>query len=247
MTKYNISAVMIAASAILISGCLPGLEPDKKDAVSALAGDWKGMYRDDGGVFRSLTATINDTGKITALTVYSMDTLTGTLKTTGDKTYSFTLSDGTEGGFMADSSGNHLGFLTEDNAWGILEKGASIQYSADSNFSGDDFVGTWNGYSVELDSYMKVADRYSSRAMIYSDFSFSGSNDYGSFSGNLNYYDHGKGYSYGTFSSSEGSGNVGLLVSPDKSFMATWACDSSSSGSLEIYYITGCSFAIWNK
>ena len=247
MPKYFRSVAMIAASAILMSGCLPGLEDDEDDSLSKLSGEWKGMYRDSGGVFRSLTASINDSGKITALTVYSMETLTGTLESTGDKTYGYVLSDGSEGGFMADSSGKHLGFLTEDYEWGILEKGATLQYSADGNFSSADFVGTWNGYSVELNSYMDVVDRYSSRATIETNLSFSGSNDYGSFSGQLDYYDDGKGYSYGTYSSADGSGNVGLLVSPDKSFMATWACDSGSSSNLAIYYISDCSFAIWNK
>ncbi|MDH5777911.1 MAG: hypothetical protein OEZ33_06855 [Gammaproteobacteria bacterium] len=233
---------------MLISTACVHNEDGGVNPVASLQGDWKGVHRDAGGTFRSLTASIDGSGNITRLQVFNQDVVTGTITSTGDKTFSYQLSDGSQGGFMADASGNHLGFLADDNAYGVMEKGATLQYSQSGNFTATDFNGSWTGYSVELNANMDVIRQYTSSANISSPGVFDGSTPDGTFAGSLEAYSDSKGYAYGVYGTSNGeSGYVTILLSPDKTFLATWGCLSGAAANLVIYDITECAFGMWTK
>lgn len=238
-------AILAHSILFILAGCGGGNE----DSISALQGDWKGVFRDSGGTFRSLKTTIDSSGTITKLQVFNQAALTGSISKTGDKTYSFSLSDGTEGGFLADDSGNHMGFLTDSYEYGVLEKGATMKYSNSNNFGRGHYVGNWSGYSVEINSNLDVVDQYTSSATVPDQsLDLSGNDSSGSFSGNITYQDNSKGYAYGTYINSLGSsGNLMVLLSPDKTFAASWACDYSGSSTLVINNVNYCSFAMWVK
>lgn len=213
-------------------------------AIANLQGTWTGAFIEAGLIY-PLKLTIDSAGNISNVFVNGVASGdTGTTTKTGDNTFGYSLSDGTTGGFLADSAGNHVGILDDANAYGVLQKNAS-GFPA---YIDSDIGGSWSGYSVEVDASLNLTKTYASNATVIGNTgSFTGSDANGSFSGSFYDYAPAHGFWVGTWNSSLSSGNVFAWMSPDKTFAATWACDYSSASVFDIYYVTGCTFSMWNR
>lgn len=219
---------------------------------SDLQGAWYGAFRDEYGSVHTIEVIVNAGGNITGLRIGGINQgYGGTITKDGDYTFGYHLNNsfGTEGGFLLDVSATHMAFIDEDNAYGVMEKGAS----GFPTFSLSDFEGTWSGYSVELDTYLNTVDSYASHVTIGTGTTVaehSGANErYGRFNGYIHSVNSGYGYAFGDWQNLDttGTGLLGVWLSADKTFSASWACDSGGSDGVLITDVELCSFSMWAK
>lgn len=208
--------------------------------VANLQGTWFGAYQ-VGTSFLTIAVDVNANGQITDIRQNGTTLgVTGTLAHVQGNIFSFQLSDGTQGGFMTDSSAMHAGFLDENGSIGALQKGAS----ALPVYASTDVVGSWSGYSLELDNSFNITATGSSTATVNSSFQITGTDMNGPFTGTIQTFSNGFGAYGGIWSNSSASGNLIAWISGDRSFAAAWAC----AGSVQFpVSIPDCSFGIWNK
>lgn len=239
--------IILWSSLFLLTACLPGTE-EKKDnglSVSSLEGVWYGVYADANSYLHTLEISMNSKGDIYSLLIDGVSTHdTGKVKKEGKYNFSYALSDSSVGGFLADSAGQHMGFLAEDYSYGVLQKGATGL----PTFSATDITSAWKGYTVEVDYNLAVVKSYSSDVSISTNGDFSGSQNNSTFSGNLYEFSTTHGYWAGGWSDDEGnSGNAVVWLSADKTFAASWGCLSGYASDYDIYDAEYCSFSMWNR
>ncbi len=217
-----------------------GGSTDTGPSVASLLGTWYGAYQYPTTV-GTFGADVNGSGGITALRRNGVSQgLTGSFAKDHGNIFDFTLSDGTTGGFFADNDALHVAFLDRYGSFGVLQKGAtSLPTYVDTNV-----VGSWSGYTVQLDSGLNITKEGSSSVTVTSGFTFTGSDIYGSFSGSFSLYSSTYGYYAGTWSNSTGSGSMRAWLSVDKTFAAVWACQGTTS---YVASISDCSFSAWRK
>jgi hypothetical protein len=243
-TSCIASNLLIAS---LLLGCTGGgdeatpvVPPATGPTVAELAGTWSGAFRANAATVYhpQFTVTINSNGQITAITGGPVSGLTGTVVKVRDNVFGFTLSDGTEGGFMVDAGVLHAGFLDEDGGFGALQKNAGPLV----NYAASDINGTWSGYTVELDGNFDL-EKYGTSNATVAIPQATGSNFNGTFTVvNMGLLQTGTfGYYYGTWAAASGSGPMRANLTRDKNFAASWACASSPAD------YSNCSFSIWNK
>lgn len=226
-----------------ISGTHTGGDAGGGVSLADLAGTWYGVLEDPSGVLHTISVTLDGSGNLTQHVVDGSSTgLTSTITKESDQIFSFLDSDGTEGGFFVDGGAKHAGFVDEDFYFGVLEKGASSL----PTYANTDIIGSWSGYGIALDSYFDIVETWTSSGTVANDFSFSGSDsDGGTFSGSFSTYFSSYGAYYGDFSNSEGaSGSMRVFLSPDKSFVASWAADRSGGSAT---FPEDYAFECWNK
>lgn len=226
--------VLILGLVTLLTACL-----HDDDNGPGLDGTWYGTLEDSGYVMHTVQVTISGNG-ITAVYQDGINQgLTGTITAEpsdiGAKLYSFVLSDTTEGGFYADDTRNYIVFIDDDASFGVLEKNATFL----PTYTESDVVSPWTGYTVELDSYLYVTDEYNSTATINIFGDITSTNPYTTSVGSISIWHSFWGYYRGTYSNSYETGDFAAFVSPDKQFMASWACSG--------IWPSGCSYSAWTK
>lgn len=240
-----VSALLLAAL-VLLAGCATSSDSEGDDgsaSLSDLEGTWRGTIEYD-------TGEGPDRGGITV--VVSGDTLSVTSPLGGPfsgriaheqgNIYSFEMSDGTTGGFLVDDAARHAAFLDEDESFGVVEKGASALNESTVNFSAGDFVGSWNGTTVELDSAMNITDTYASSASIDASGNVTATDKFGTYVGTASLLSAVWGVASGTLEAGTSLFEFEMFLTPDKAFGAGWGCESGF-----ISFIADCVFFAWGK
>ncbi len=227
----NAAAILLLAS-FLLGGC--GEPASGGISLGSLSGNWFGSADDAEGNLGTISVNFDNSGGFSGNTTLG-PAFFGTAAHESGQIFSFALSDGTDGGFVTDGPANHAGFVDENFTFGVLEKGAT----ALPTFRENDIIGSWSGIQVETDWVGFTAT--SSSVTINSDFSFSGTNGGKPFSGIFPAFSSVYGVYVFSGSSVEGAGGGQAYLSPDKTFMATWACIAGGSFPID------CSFNSWVK
>jgi hypothetical protein len=247
--------IIVVACALLLFGCGGGGGGGGGGAAGPtpatnLAGTWAGTNEDPVNVMSTLSVTIDATGKITQVTLGGVVQagLTGNIfnagaATGGGSLYSFTLSDGTKGGFFADASVTHVAFLLDDTSVGVLQKGAG----ALPVFAGADIASaTWSGYNIDLDANLNITQTFTSSINIANDATrtFTGTATVGgAFTGSLPVVATATGRWTGTFTQGAVvNGTVHAFLSTDKTFAAAWSCPPGIAN-----FVSDCGFSAWHK
>jgi hypothetical protein len=241
-TRWHVlSLFSILFAALLLAAC-GGDDNGGGPTVGSFQGTWRGAYEVT-GVEHEFAVVVDASGNITDVLQDNVSLgLTGTIAAVGGNIFSFSLSNGTNGGFMIDSSATHAGFLDEFGSFGVVQKGAT---SPLPTYALDDAVGSWAGYSLALDNSFNLDETSGSSATINSSHNISGSSLNTAFTGSLTSVDSSFGKFLGTWSTaSSGSGNLAAWMSEDKTFVASWECQGSVSSPMTL---SDCAFSIWNK
>jgi hypothetical protein len=252
MTSKNTLAMAVATLFLsLFSACSGGGGGGGGGVVapaSKVSGSWYGTEEQSNGNLASLSVAVDANNNITSVEIDGVPQgLTGAVTLVPGQTqiYSFTLSDGSEGGFFMDSTSTYIVFLDEDFNFGVLQKGAvSLPNAGPADIFGKNFT----GITVTLDANFDLSAVVASQAQVFANGAFQGSEGNGtvfanSGGGELAQFSSLYGAWVGQFSSNGPSGNsngqVRAFVSPDKQFIGTWACDSGGA------FPEDCSFAVW--
>lgn len=204
-----------------------------------LAGTWFGTLEDPSGDLHTISLTIDGSGNLTQESIDSVDTgRAGTIKQTSGSIFSFTLSDGTVGEFIADASVTHAGYLDQFFNSGVVQKGASSL----PTYVSTDIVDNWSGFGLALDSAFNVVQKFNSNAAVASDLSFTETNSStGTTTGMFTAPDPDFGLATGTYANPSSTGVTEAFLSPDKSFAAVWNCDTTD-GSVSLGFPDDCFF-----
>src|SRR4051812_45765758 len=240
MTSQPWVRLLTFMCAVFLSSCGGGGGGGGTPAeVSTLAGTWFGTEQDNLGAMHQVTVTVNASGNITQVVTDGVDqSETGTISKSkaGPNIFAFVLSDSTEGGFIVDAGGTHMGFVDDSQFFGVLQKGAT----ALPPYAAEDIAASWSGYGVTLNANFDVTQTFNSSATIANDptRTFTGNDFGGAFSGSFPTSPT-LGRWTGTFSQSTTGGPVSALLSADKTFVASQACGGT--------FPDGCSFSAWNR
>ncbi|HET6370548.1 MAG TPA: hypothetical protein VFG95_05085, partial [Nitrospiria bacterium] len=221
-TRWHVPSLFsILFAALLLAACGGGDNGGGGPTVGSFQGTWQGAIQ-QGNSEHTFAVVVDASGKITDLMVDgTSQNVTGTIAAVGGNIFSFALSNGTNGGFMIDSSATHAGFLDEFGSFGVVQKGGTTPLPT---YALDDSVGSWAGYSLSLNNDFSLDQTSGSSATINSSHNISGSSLTIPFTGNLTSAD-----SFGKFpgtwtTTSSGNGNLAAWMSEDKTFMASWEC-----------------------
>ncbi|MDH5633443.1 MAG: hypothetical protein OEZ10_10680 [Gammaproteobacteria bacterium] len=232
----------LACLSLFLTACPDSSSDSDGGTPHTLAGSWGGTIKDSTAAPLPLQITIDNSGKITNITVDGANTGLSSIASVtaeGNNIYGFELNDGTIGGFIVDSSGQHAGFLDDGFTFGVVQKGAPGP--AGGGYVNTDIIGSWSGYGVTIDSAFNITNVFNSTGTVASNFSFSGNGLNGTFTGNFASFYSTNGVYLGTWSDTSGSGDLQAFLSADKTFAATWACDWTYG------FPDGCSFSAWNR
>lgn len=136
---------------LLIGGCGGGgggggdaAPPAPPPPSTAPSGTWLGTLEDSGSVMRNFSVTTSGSS-ITGILVSNASTgQTGTMTHQSGNIFSFTLNDGTRGGFFLDATQTHAVFLDDDFNFGVVQLGATALPA----FSHTDLNGSWSGVAI---------------------------------------------------------------------------------------------------
>ncbi len=215
--------------------------------LSAFAGTWLGSVEDDSAVMHEVSITVDGSGNITEIVSDGVPQgVTGTIQksTTGSGAFmagvfGIVFSDGSEGGFIVDTNGTHLGFLDDAFNFGVFQKGAAALPA----YASADIAGSWSGYGVTLNSNFDVSQSFASSAVVNSDANrtFSGSDIGGAFNGSFPIHTSlGRWQGSFNYPATGENGDASAFLSADKTFAATWGCSGFS-------FPEDCSFSVWTK
>lgn len=202
--------------------------------LASLEGAWFGPGDDVLGIPGTVSAAFDDAGGFMGSTTFG-GAFAGTAGYEGNQVFSFLLSDGTDGGFLADGIPDHAGFVDEDFTFGVVQRGAIFL----PFYYAIDLVGNWSGITVETD-FIDFTTAASS-VTVAADLTFSGSTDGAAFAGTYVAYSAGFGiYAFlGTGSFGQEVGQT--YLTPDKRVLAGWACMSGGS------FPGDCRFTVWTR
>ena len=190
---------------------------------------WFGTLEDADFELLALSVWI-DGSEITEVRENGVTTgVTGTIGTPLGLVRPYSFTDGTvpalNGVFLVNLAGTHMAFADEGADFGVLQKGAAGL----PVYSYADLIGSWSGRSVETDFAGSISEVTSSMtctapvATLICSIAISGSATLtAEFSGS---FDPGFGRWEGLFTGPSAiTGNISAFVSPDKTFVAAWAC-----------------------
>lgn len=206
-------------------------------------GSWGGTIEDPSGALGVITLTFSGSSMSGSSTVGGA--FSGTITQESGNIWGFTLSDGTEGGFMHDPSVTRAVFVDEFFNFGVVQKGAS---GPAASYAGPDIVGSWAGTFATVDGNFVLASTGTASATINSDTTFFGSsNAPDSFNGEIGLFNSSFGRwigaSFPNISSSlNGTGVLEVFLTSDKQFAGSYACFPTFSA-----FPAGCSFNMWNR
>ena len=221
--------LMIMFVTLLVTGACSSDSGGGGLSVASLEGTWFGAGRDlFNSVYGTITVTLDGEGGLTGSETVTPSSFSGTYALESGQVFGFDLTDGTEGGFIANSAGTHAVFANEFGSFGVIEKDTT---SFTSSYSQSEMVGSWSGIGVVTDFIDFTV--VTSSATVSSDRSFSVSDSTGdTITGTIPYSyfatDIGV-YDFVSSSSTEGSGYGEAFLSPDKSFAGTWGCTGGCS------------------
>lgn len=204
-------------------------------------GSWGGTIEDPTGAWGVITLTFsgsNMSGSTPA------GAFSGTIAQESGNIWEFTLSDGTEGGFMHDPSVTHAVFVDEFFNFGVVQKGAS---GPAPSYAGLDPVGSWAGTFATVDANFFLASTGTASATVASDLTLFGSSSApDSFMGQLPFFDSNFGV-WGTdfqniSSMLSGPGVLVVFLTSDKQFAGSYACFPDFSA-----FPASCAFNMWNQ
>lgn len=238
-------ALLTLVALLGATACSSGGGGDAQSPSLGLDGTWFGTEETDVGNLVALRATVSG-NRVTQLVVDGADTgLTGSITPISGRPnfYDLVLSDGTEGGFLIDSSRNYAVFLDEEFNFGVLQRGATALPNA---AAADIFGRSFAGVTVLVDGSFTITDVLDSSVAVAADGTFQGS-----YAGGTNFssataltlLDSTFGAWGGEYDangpSGPDSGPLRVFVSPDKQFIGVWAC--SAGGSFPV----DCTFSVW--
>ncbi|MEM9383311.1 MAG: hypothetical protein AAGB93_25440 [Planctomycetota bacterium] len=237
-------ALLALAALLGATACSSG-GGDAQPASLGLDGTWFGTEETDVGDLVALRATVSGS-RVTQIVVDGADTgLTGSITPIPGRPnfYDLALSDGTEGGFLIDSTQTYAVFLDEDFNFGVLQRGASTLPNAGAT---DIYGRTYEGRTVFIDASFSITDVLDSTVTVAVDGTFQGSYAGGTTftsAAALTLLDATFGAWGGAYDATgpmgPDSGPLRVFASPDKQFIGAWAC--SSGGSFPV----DCSFSVW--
>ena len=242
--KSNFCVAAVCFCVALLAGCgggggggdSGGGAPPSNPA-TGLTGTWFGSMEDAALGMHTLRATISGT----SITEVQLDnTITGqtgtiTQSSQSAQIYSFSLNDGTTGGFFLDTAAAHAAFLDTDDSFGVLQKGATSL----PTFTNADLAGSFSGIVVTVTANLSSFTTATSSATCTSttttscSVTDSGGTTSASFQSTVN--------TTGRFLGSIPGGIVRAFLSADKAFGGTYSCPNGSS------FPAGCEFTAWRK
>jgi hypothetical protein len=239
--RGKILVLAILAIVLPLAGiaCNGGGGGEGRLSVEDLSGTWFGVMVDLTFEAHTYQFTMDSSGNMSDFYMDEVPfpTFTGTTVQESGRIFNFLMSDGTEGGFITDENGTHLAFLTENFLRGVMEKGATEL----PVFSTLDYQGTWNGYSIWLDTDLAIANEGPTTLNIDSAYDVTGTGLGGAYAGSIKaFLDDDYGVAWGTDESSITYFELALSV--DRTFMATIVCFVS----LDIE-ITDCEFGAYTE
>jgi len=210
----------VSASRLNPVGC--GTTTTTPTGLSGLAGTWYGSIEDGALVMHTLSVTIDSNGNITDTSIDgSSSGVSATI--TADPSYSqlygFQYTDGTFGGFFADSSLQHAAFIDSAGNVGVVQKGATALPSYTESF----LIGSWSGNSLTVDGSLNTTSMVNGSATIASTGAVTGSDAFGSFSGQIKTINYSYGRFGGDYTYTGGTGIIRYFVSADGQFAASYA------------------------
>lgn len=234
--KYKTAMLAaVVASILALGGCGGGGGGSSSSTGVVLDGSWLGTTHLS-GIYYKMAVSVDTANQIS--NVYRNDSplgLTGSITHLTDLAYRFALNVGDVGGFLIDSSATHAGFLNLANGeFGVLQRNAT---GLATSYALSDLNGTWSGYSVALDASGNIVNYSSSNATV-TDGNFTGTGPYGTFTGFVVLDQATYGGYNGVYNT---TGSVRLFLSPDKTFAASWACDTGFPP------YGSCSYNSWSK
>ena len=224
----------VLAALLLVAGCGGG---GGGGGGGALDGTWGGTIESTVGALGVITVTISGS-TISGSTPDGP--FSGTITQEQGAIWGFTFTDGTEGGFMHDSSATHAVFVDDSFNFGVVQKGAS----GPSSYLITDIAGTWSGGFATVDASFFLATTGTASGTVALDTTFSGDASNGDmFSGDFPLFNP----SFGVWgdsglnisSSLNGSGNIRAFLTNDKNFAGSYACFSG--------FPDGCAFNFWTR
>ncbi len=245
--RKSMCSLTAAALILAISSCGGGGGGGSSGAPATLAGTWFGAGARAGG-FVEVQVTVDSGNAVSSILIDGSPLgVTGTIEIVPGQSqiYSYQLSDGTEGGFYLDQAAGHA-VLADWDMFAVLERGATAMPVYGQIDLGDSF----DGISVTVDPFFELDTVVSSQATLWVSGAFDGSDSAGTvFShapgGNLILFDSHHGSWVGQYQSNGplgfSTGTLWVLMSPDKEFAGSWACDSSGM------FPEDCSFAAWRR
>ena len=209
------------------------------DPTPELEGTWLGSGENGDGDVGLIEMDISADGEITDLLLDGGSTgSVGTIQTVELNVYAFELSDGFGGFMIVDLTSNHMLYFDGDIV-AILELGAT----ALPIFTQADIQGTWNGTSTFSTTGNDFDGRVASSLSVAMNDSFAGVEDGVGFTNEaattLDLNDGTFGRYQGRFDDTFGTGDLVLLMSADKTYVAGYACGDTAS------FPDQCSFVFW--
>ena len=150
----------------LLVGCSSGSDDGSSDSIDyGLDGDWHGNFNSPGDGLVKQTISIRN-NRVSQILINGNDVdVTGSLNKVSDNIFGVTLRNGSEGGFYVDNSKVHMAVLSDDLGFGVIEKNGSFS----ATYIATDIVGSWSGYSVEVNDSLDIVDTYNSSATVLGD------------------------------------------------------------------------------
>ena len=191
-----------------------------------LTGTWFGTLEDPNSMMHTTSVTISGTS-ITEIRVDNLVTgQTGTITQRSAQVFAFTLNDGTKGGLFLDSLAAHAAFVDDDFNFGVVQKGATFV----PTYANTDINGSWSGIVVTTTDFNNFSTAPSSATCTHPTCGTGGETV------TLGAVD-----ALGRYlgSSAPSGAFVAAILSPDKQFGGTYACDAA--------FPAGCEFTAWRK
>lgn len=192
-----------------------------------LTGTWFGTLEDTVGAMGTTSVTITGTS-ITEIRVNNSVTgQTGTITQRSAQVFAFTLNDGTKGGLFLDSVAAHAVFVDDKFNFAVVQKGAT---PPPPTYANADLNGSWSGIVVTTTDFNNFSTAPSSATCTHPTCSTGGETVTLGAVNTLGRY-------LGT--SAPSGAFVAAILSPDKQFGGTYACDAP--------FPAGCEFTAWRK
>ncbi|MGD8353544.1 MAG: hypothetical protein PVJ01_05190 [Pseudomonadota bacterium] len=210
-------------------------------SVPELEGTWLGVLESSGGTY-VYRMTINTAGEISEIMENGVVVpRSAAVVRETDRLYSIEYESGAFGGFIVDEGADHALYLDNWSYVGVLQKGA-LQFPDPGHFVYQDYVDSWSGYSVWMNSAMQVTKEGTTALAVDSDYNVIGTALAGAFAGTIFGWSAGTSY-YGVAEGEDTEGDLffRMFLSVDKEFMATYACPW---GIIEFY---DCEYGGWSR
>ena len=236
---------LVLCLAVFLAGCGGGGDGDPPPPAGDL---WFGTLEDAAFDLLALTVTINGSDIVEVRENGVPNGVTGTIGPLLGLVREYSFTDGSvpplNGVFLVDLAGTHMAFADEAVNFGVLQKDATGL----PVYSYADLDGSWSvGRSVETDFAGAISESASSMSCIIPTTTLTctitlagGTTLTADFSAS---FDQGFGRWQGTFTApGSTTGDITAFLSPDKTFVAAWACLDPDQ-----FWPEDCIFSAWSR